>query len=311
MGSDRETWHTPVMVEEVKRFLVTKSCRSILDCTVGTGGHAEEILSVSPKQCILIGLDLDQEALNIARRRLRRFKGKVILKKMNFANLQDAIPVRLQGKVDAVLLDCGISKLQIVTSDRGFSFDRDGDLDMRFDESTGKTAKSILRSISSQELTALIRQFGERARASRIANAIIRLRDEDRMDSTLDLARAVKAVARQRPARSLARVFLAVRSLVTNELENLTLALEALARVLSPGGRGCVISYHSVEDRVVKTSFRKFSGRCVCPPGRLICDCGRMSLLRILTPKPIVPTPEEVRDNPSARSAKMRVVEKM
>lgn len=299
------------MAGEVQRYLVNESTRVIVDCTVGTGGHAERLLDASPGETILIGIDLDDDALAIAAERLARFGRRVVLRKMNFRDLRNAIPPTLRRGVDAVLIDCGISHLQIVRSDRGFSFDRDGSLDMRFDVTSGRTAASALTHMSGRELRDLIARFGERARAGRIAGEIIRLRDRGELNSTRDLAGAVKSIVKGRQAKSLARVFLAIRSYVNDEIESLADALEVLPSILAHRGRACVISYHSAEDSVVKTSFRKYSGRCVCPPGRLVCDCGKAPLFRILTPKPILPTAAEIRTNPSARSARIRAVEKM
>jgi 16S rRNA (cytosine1402-N4)-methyltransferase len=299
------------MAKEVRHYLIGTSTRVIVDCTVGTGGHAETLLKASSGDSILVGLDLDGDALAIAKDRLSQFGERVLLKQMNFRDLIRAIPPRLQGEVDALLIDCGISKLQIVTSGRGFSFDMDGPLDMRFDAARGRPAVSVLRDMSIKEIRDLIGRFGEGARAGRIARAIVRRRDRGELASTGDLAGAIKSVVRDRAAKSLARVFLAVRSYVNGELENLAAALEVVPRVLAAGGRACVISYHSTEDRIVKTSFRKYSGKCVCPPGRIVCDCGRAPLFRILTPKPISPAAREIDRNPSARSAKIRVVEKM
>jgi 16S rRNA (cytosine1402-N4)-methyltransferase len=308
-GHDK--WHVPVMAEEVSRYLITQSTRVIVDCTVGTGGHAETLLKASSRDSVLIGIDLDRDALAVARERLSRFGERVVLKQMNFRDLKSVIPPDLEGRVDALLIDCGISRLQIVTSDRGFSFDKDAPLDMRFDVRAGRTAATALEGMDVGDLKGLIARFGERARAGSIARAIVRLRDNGELESTGDLASAVKSVVSHKAAKSLARVFLAVRSVVNSEIENLREALDVLPEVLARGGRACVISYHSEEDRVVKTSFRKYSGRCVCPPGHPVCDCGRASLFKILTPKPISPSAGEIRDNPSARSAKIRVVEKM
>jgi 16S rRNA (cytosine1402-N4)-methyltransferase len=308
---EHQTCHVPVMLDEVQQYLITPAVRVIVDCTVGTAGHAEKLLETSSTESILIGIDLDDEALAIAGERLSRFGERVVLRKMNFKDLPRAIPAGLVGKVDALLIDCGISMLQIVRSSRGFSFDRDGGLDMRFDRTAAKTAASVLAGVSARELRELFREFGEGAAAGRIARAVVRMRDEHRLNTTGDLARAVKTVVKTRAAKSLARVFLAVRSRVNNELENLAAALEALPEVLATGGRACVIAYHSAEDSVAKTYFRKYSGKCVCPPERLVCDCGKVHLLRVLTPKPVVPTAEETRRNPSARSARIRVVEKM
>ncbi len=314
MIGEEDAWHVPVMVEEVKGHLVTGSTRVIIDMTVGTGGHALELLQASPEECMLIGLDLDGDALEIAAKRLDAFKDRVTLKKANFADvsrvIEESVP-DLAGSVDAILLDCGISKKEIVESKRGFSFDRDGALDMRFDTSSGETAKSYLGKITVEELTELLRQYGERPHARKIAKTIMTRRHQGHMESTRDLADAVKSVVRARPAKSLARVFLAVRAAVNSEMENLATAIDAIPQVLRSGGRVSIISYHSVEDRVVKTLFNKHSGKCVCPPGRLVCNCGKKPCLKVLTRKPLSPTREEIVSNPSARSAKLRVAEKM
>jgi len=309
-----DTMHVPVMVEEVKHYLVRPSTRIMVDMTVGTGGHALELLRAAPDLTVLVGLDLDSDALETAARRLAEYKDRVILRKANFREvedvLEDALPGSL-GNIDALLVDCGISKKEIVESRRGFSFDREGDLDMRFDTSSAKTAKSFLRHMTIEELADLFRHYGEGAHARRIAKVLVARRDQGRLESTLDLAGAVKSVVRAKPAKSMARVFLAVRAAVNNEMENLAMAIEKVPRMLRSGGRVAVISYHSVEDRVVKTLFNKHSGKCVCPPGSLVCSCGKKQDLMVLTPKPLVPAREETASNPSARSAKLRVAEKM
>jgi 16S rRNA (cytosine1402-N4)-methyltransferase len=256
-------------------------------------------------------MDLDEEALELAEKRLSRFRGRVILKRMNFKDLGSELPADFMGKVDALLIDCGISRLQIVKPDRGFSFDRSGELDMRFDRSASDSAASVLARLNAAELGSLLSQFGEKTRSRRIAKAIIEARDSGRLTTTADLSTVVKSVVRAKAAKSLARVFLAIRSRVNRELENLSDALEALPKVLASGGRAAVIAYHGTEDRIVKQHFRKFSGKCVCPPGRLVCECGKQTWFKVLTPKPLTPSAEETRLNPSSRSARIRVVEKM
>jgi 16S rRNA (cytosine1402-N4)-methyltransferase len=308
---EEDAWHVPVMVNEVRDFLISDSTKVIVDCSVGTGGHAAAMLAAAPSDCVLYGFDLDDEALHHAKLRLSEFEGRVSLKKMNFRELTGCLPMHIVGSVDALLVDCGISRLQIVKFNRGFSFDRDADLDMRFDQTASTSAVSLLESVTVQQLKQLLTRFGEKTRASRIARAIVRRREGGRLRTTGDLREAVKTVVKARAAKTLARVFLAIRSSVNNELENLAEALEAFPMVLATGGRACVISYHSGEDRIVKRYFRKASGRCVCPPGQAICNCGSAPLFRILTPKPALPTAEEIRRNPSARSARIRVVEKM
>ncbi|MFH1220059.1 MAG: 16S rRNA (cytosine(1402)-N(4))-methyltransferase RsmH [Candidatus Eisenbacteria bacterium] len=311
MRDDKDTLHVPVMVEEVKHWLLAAQTRVIVDMTVGTGGHALALLKAAPLGCRLIGLDLDSDALAIAEKRLEEFEDRVTLKKSNFADVLDAIPADIAGGVDAILIDCGISKLEIVTSKRGFSFDRDDALDMRFDASGGTTAKTFVASASVEELTELFKEYGEKSHARKIAKTMVARRDHGRMESTLDLADAVKSVVRGRQASSLARVFLALRAAINRETQNLAAAIEAFPQVLSAGGRACVISYHSVEDRVVKTLFRRYSGKCVCPPCSVVCSCGMKQVFKVLTPRPLSPTPEEIENNPSARSAKLRVAEKM
>ena len=310
-GEGQGVWHEPVMAEEITGLLVNRSTRLVLDCTVGAGGHAARLLDAAPQQSVLYGIDLDRDALGLARKRLSRFGERVVLKRMNFSELHRALPQRLVGKVDALLIDCGISKLQIVTPGRGFSFDREGGLDMRFDQTAPVTAASLLSVIDVDELRSLLARFGERARARRIAREIVRRRDLGELRTTLDLAQAVKSIVKSKPAKSMARVFLAIRERVNCELENLTKALDHLPQVMAAGGRACVISYHSDEDRIVKRYFRRLSGKCVCPPGRMVCDCGKAAVFRIVTPKPLSPTAGEIWQNPSARSAKTRVAEKM
>jgi 16S rRNA (cytosine1402-N4)-methyltransferase len=308
---ERALWHVPVMTEEIVGFLIDRGTRVIVDCTVGTGGHAEAMLDAAPADSTLLGFDLDEDALGISRTRLARFGDRVVLKKMNFKDLGAGIPADLEGRVSALLIDCGISRLQIVKSSRGFSFDRDGEIDMRFDRSAPLSAMSLLAGLDAEELAELIARFGEKTRSRRIARAIVRARDGGGLATTRDLAAAVKSVVRGRAAKTLARVFLAIRTRVNREMENLAGALEALAYVLAAGGRAGVIAYHGTEDLVVKRHFRKLSGKCICPPERLVCDCGKETLFKVLTPKPVVPSAEEVGRNPASRSARIRVVEKM
>jgi 16S rRNA (cytosine1402-N4)-methyltransferase len=308
---DSDIWHVPVMAEEVTRFLIRDTTAIVVDCTLGSGGHAKALLEAAPADSVLLGLDLDEDALRLAAKRLSQFGDRVVLRKMNFKDLGTGLPPGFMGKVSALLIDCGISRLQIVKADRGFSFDRDGELDMRFDRSASVSAASVLRGIDVAELGGLLSHFGEKTRSRQIARAIMQARQSGRLDTTADLAAAVKSVVRGKAAKSLARVFLAIRAKVNQELENLSDALEALPQVLASGGRAAVIAYHGTEDRIVKQSFRRFSGRCVCPPGRLVCDCGKQAWFKILTPKPVTPSAEEMRRNPSSRSARIRVVEKM
>jgi 16S rRNA (cytosine1402-N4)-methyltransferase len=264
--SGEDACHLPVLVEEVNRLLIRASTGVILDCTVGTGGHAAAMLDAAPSGCVLVGLDLDREALEVAAGRLARFGDRVILRRTNFVSMESVLAGTSHPKADAVVIDCGISHLQIVKPGRGFSFDREGPLDMRFDASQETSAASILGTTGTGELKDLLARFGQRTGAGRLARSIIEARDRGKLESTIDLAAAVKSVIKQRAAKSLARVFLALRTRVNREIESLAEALDILPRVLRPGGRAGVITYHSTEDRVVKTAFRRLSGKCVCPP---------------------------------------------
>jgi 16S rRNA (cytosine1402-N4)-methyltransferase len=299
------------MVGETRKFLITPRSEVIVDATVGLGGHAEAILEAAPLNCVLVGIDLDDDALSYTAKRLERFGERLVLRKMNYGDLADRLPSEFACRIDGLLVDCGISGLQIVTSDRGFSFDRDGELDMRFDRFGGTSAGALLGTMNLDGLTALLREFGEGRLAKRIARSILEARDGAGLSSTLDLSRAVKAVVKQKPAKSLARVFLAMRATVNSELESLAKLMDSLPDLVRDGGRVCVITYHSLEDRIVKQAFRRLSGRCVCPPGMPACNCGKVSAFKVLTPKPITPQPEEVKANVSARSAKLRVAEKI
>jgi len=310
-GRGERACHVPVMVAETKKFLITPCTQVIVDATVGLGGHAEALLDAAPASCVLVGIDLDDDALSFTENRLERFGERVVLMKMNYGDLSDRIPSRFGGRVDGLLVDCGISGLQIVTSDRGFSFDREGVLDMRFDRLAGETAGELLGAMDLKELTALLREFGEGRLAKRIARSILDARDGAGLITTLDLSRAVKAVVKQRPARSLARVYLALRATVNSELAGLERLMESLPVLMGKGGRVCVITYHSLEDRIVKRAFRRLSGECVCPPGMPVCRCGRVEVFKVLTPRPVTPQPEEVKANVSARSAKLRAAEKI
>ncbi len=306
---EHRNWHVPVMADKITQLLIRPSTHIVVDCTVGTGGHSLAILEAAGKQTILVGIDMDENALAIARERLKPLGRRVILKRGNYGKITELLKDYL-GRVDSLLIDCGISRLQITNSDRGFSFDHEGPLDMRFDNAASMTAEKLLKGISFEELRSLLSHFGE-PRASSIAKAILERRDSGKLSTTLDLAGAVKAVVKRKQAKSLARVFLAIRACVNNELENLKSALESLKNVLGKGGRACVITYHSAEDTIVKQAFRKYSGKCICPPGSITCRCGRIGIFRQLTRKPLVPSADEIRGNPSARSAKIRVVEKM
>ncbi len=299
--------HLPVLVDQVVDALASPDPDWVVDATVGLGGHAGALLEALPR-VRLLGLDVDGEALEAARRRLAPYSARVVLVRGSYRDLAEVVRDAHLGEVGGVLFDLGVSSLQLDTAARGFSFRHDGPLDMRFGGS-GPTAAEILAEVGEEELVRLLRDFGEEPHARRVARAVTRARMREAIRTTGQLYRVVRAAAG--PARGridpATRTFQALRIATNRELEGVPPALEQAARMLRPGGRLAVIAFHSLEDRLVKMTLRRLSGRCVCPPGTFVCQCHPERLLDVLTPKPLTPAPQEVADNPRARSAKLRV----
>ncbi len=299
--------HLPVLVNQVVAALTSPRPGWLVDATVGLGGHARALLEAAPR-AHLLGLDVDGEALELARQRLARFAGRVVLVQGSYRTLAEISREENLGSVHGVLFDLGVSSLQLDTPARGFSFRHDGPLDMRFGHE-GPTAAEILAEVGEEELVRFLRDLGEEPRARRVARAIAHARMRQPIRTTGELYRVVRAAlgpghGHIDPAT---RTFQALRIATNRELEGLPSALEQAAQLLRPGGHLAAIAFHSLEDRLVKRTLRRLSGRCVCPPGTLVCQCHPERLLEILTPKPVVPGPEELAENPRARSAKLRV----
>lgn len=300
--------HIPVLLEKVVEGLAVKPGGLYIDATVGEGGHAEAILEASFPDGCLLGIDVDDEALKKAAERLARFKGRVALVKANYRDL--ASIARREGffQVDGILFDLGFAFFQVEDPRRGFSFYLNGPLDMRYDRSGKTSAYHIVNRIPEEELADIIWKYGEEPKARRIAKAIAQARP---IRSTLELARIVEQVVgsggKIHPAT---RVFQAIRIAVNQELDNLKEALPQAVELLKPGGRLAVISFHSLEDRIVKEFFRQESRDCICPPEMPVCVCGHKATLKVITQKPITPSPEEVEANPRSRSAKLRIAER-
>ena len=307
------TYHLPVLLKEVVEQLRPQRGGLYVDCTVGGGGHAEEILRASAPDGRLIGLDCDDEALAASRERLAAHEGRVQLTHANFAELQETLMSLGVTAVDGLVFDVGVSSRQFDEPSRGFSFQREGLLDMRMDRSTGQSAQDVIRDASVDELVRIFRVYGEERRARAIALRINRERVRQPITTTTQLAGVVEQVLG--PKRSgihpATRVFQALRIQVNRELENLERGLVAAVNVLKSGGRVAVISFHSLEDRIVKQFFVRMSTGCVCPPQLVGCSCGRKEIMRLVTRKPVTPTSEEAQQNPRARSAKLRVAEKI
>ncbi len=303
--------HEPVLLEEVLRFLRPHAGGVYIDATVGGGGHAEAILEKSAPDGRLLGLDADPDALRRSQRRLHRFGRRVVLVHANFDRLQSVAERYGFVPADGVLMDLGVSSDQLADAARGFSFLRPGPLDMRMDPSLPHTAADLVNTLDEEDLARLIRAYGEEPYARRIARAIVRARP---IYTTTELADLIARVVPRRPGQRLhpaTRTFQALRIAVNDELGALERALPQALAVLRPGGRLAVITFHSLEDRIVKHFFRREARDCICPPRQPVCTCGHKAQVRILTPKPVVPSPEEVERNPRSRSAKLRVGEKL
>lgn len=303
--------HQPVLYQEIIHALQPHGEGRYVDGTVGAGGHAWGLLEASHPHGRLLGLDVDPYALQIARQRLAPFGDRVTLIHASYITLPERLEEQGWEAVDGVLLDLGVSSLQLDAPARGFSFRQDGPLDMRFDPARpgSLTAADLVNTLPEQELAGLIHRYGEERRAHRIARAIIQARP---LHTTGQLARLIASVVRSRDATHPAtRTFQALRIAVNGELEALQTVLPRAVACLALGGRLAVIAFHSLEDRIVKEFLRTESRDCLCPPQQPVCTCGHKASVRLITRKPIRPSHEEVARNPRARSARLRVAEKL
>lgn len=310
-----EIYHRPVLLAEVVRYLSLREGLIIVDATLGGGGHAEAILDGIKPTGILIGIDKDIAAINAARNTLARFSQQVFFVNDDFGNLLQILKGLERPKIDGILFDLGVSSHQLDNAARGFSYQVDVPLDMRMDTSQVVTAADIISSYSKRDLTRIFSRYGEEKWSSRIAGFIVSERERRPIATTFELVEIIKeaipASARRTGGHPARRVFQALRIETNAELSVLRGAIMDASELLSGGGRMLVISYHSLEDRIVKNSFRELSRGCTCPPKAPICTCGREPMFEVLTRKPIEASKEEVDGNPRARSAKLRVIEKL
>jgi len=307
------THHTPVMPREVMELLAPERGGLFVDATVGLGGHAELILSASD-QVRLIGLDRDAESLEMARARLARFGDRVTLMHDDYRNLPGILE-RLgvaRGSLTGLVADLGISSWQLATPGRGFSFQRDEPLDMRMDRSRGRSATEIVAQAPEEELARIFYQYGEERRSRRIARVIVERRRREPVLTTGDLAALVERAMPRRGARihPATRVFQALRIAVNEELEGIEQFVLDSVEALQPRGRLVLLTFHSLEDRLVKLSLRMLTHRCICPRSLPRCACSTPDLVEPLTRKPLRPSAEEVGANPRSRSAKLRAAER-
>ena len=308
-------YHLPVMPEEVIRFLAPTSGGIYVDGTVGGAGHAALILEASSPDGMLIGFDRDKEALTAAEERLLPFGDRARLEHGNFAGIAEALAELGIERIDGILLDLGVSSPQLDRAERGFSFQKDAPLDMRMDRSSGATVAELLNTLPERELARIIRDYGEERWAKRITAFIVRAREESPVETTMQLVEIVKAAVprgaweeRLHPAT---RTFQALRIAVNDELASLEKGLDLGVRMLSQGGRVVVIAFHSLEDRIVKNSFRRLAHGCTCPRDFPYCVCGNKPMLRVLTGKPVMAGETEIEVNPRSRSARLRSAERL
>jgi len=309
--------HQPVLAEEVIEMLSPASGSLQIDATVGGGGHTERILEATTPDGRLLGLDADGAAIARVDARLRpRYGDRLVLRQANFRELKDVAPDAGFGAVDGMLFDLGLSSFQLVDTDRGFGIRAGGPLDMRFDTSRGVPAAELLATLDADELTALFRRFGEEPNARRIARAIVDARATSPVATSEELASLVERVSPGNPRvrrriHPATRVFQALRIAVNEELDALQDGLAAAVDLLRPGGRLVVLSYHSLEDRIVKRFLDAERKGCICPPELPVCVCGRSPRLRLVTKPSLTPTDAEIAENPRARSARLRAAERM
>ena len=303
--------HEPVLLAEVLQWMNVREGGIYCDGTLGGGGHSEAILKASGGTAKLYGIDRDENAIRAASDRLQQFPGFTAIRG-NFHDAKALLESAGAGLLDGALLDLGVSSPQLDVAERGFSYHEDAPLDMRMDQSQEMTAAELLNTADERELTAIISDYGEEKWAARIARMICEHRA---FETTFDLVHAVdaaipKAVRRKDDGHPARRTFQAVRIAVNDELRPLEQALKDLVHCLKPGGRLCVITFHSLEDRIVKRCFKTLENPCICPPKAPICTCGRKPVVKVLAGGAVAPTAEETERNPRARSAKLRVAEK-
>lgn len=306
--------HQPVMLQETIEHLNIKPDGIYVDGTVGGGGHSFHIADRLSDRGRLIGIDQDDAAIRAAGERLAPFGGRVVLVRSNYRDMAQALQELGICHVNGILLDLGVSSYQLDTLERGFSYQYDAALDMRMDRRQSLTAEEIVNTWPLQELSRVIREYGEEKFARNIARHIVLAREKEPVRTTGQLNEIIKAAI---PARARAvgghpskRTFQAIRIACNRELEVLQDSLDEIISLLEPGGRLCVITFHSLEDRIVKSAFRRNENPCTCPPEFPVCVCGNKSKGKVITRKPILPAGEETEENKRAKSAKLRVFEK-
>ena len=304
--------HVPIMVSEVLSLLEPTRGGIFVDGTLGGGGHAEAVLSAMPETGRLFGIDRDDDALKAAGARLACFGERFTAIKGNFFDMRSLLAQRGVTAVDGILLDLGVSSYQLDAGERGFSYRTEAPLDMRMDQSAPLSAKQVVNEWSEQELTRIFFAYGEEKFSARIAKSIVTARKDAPIETTTQLAALIKnaipAKFRNEPQHPARRCFQAIRIAVNGELDGLSDALKAAHDLLRPNGRLVVLTFHSLEDRIVKNTFRTFENPCTCPKSAPVCICGKKPTAKVLTRHPLVASEQEQNENPRSTPAKLRAI---
>lgn len=307
--------HRPIMLNEIIENLKIRPDGIYVDATIGGAGHSLEIVKRLSKRGLLVGIDQDEAAVCTATERLHNFRDRVKIVRSNYSNFIEILNDININEVDGILLDLGVSSHQLDTADRGFSYMNDAPLDMRMDRRNTKTAKDIVNLYDFDNLKRIISQYGEDRFASSIAREILKEREKKEIETTLELVETIKRAIplkyRCEGGHPAKRTFQAIRIELNRELEVLKDTIDKMIEKLSKEGRIAIITFHSLEDRIVKNTFKKMENPCICPPNLPICACGKKSFGKMITKKPILPSKEELETNPRARSAKLRVFARM
>lgn len=307
--------HVPIMVSEVLALLEPARGGIFVDGTLGGGGHAEAVLSAMPETGRLFGIDRDDEALRAAGARLSRFGDRFTAIKGNFFDMKSLLKDYGVEKVDGILLDLGVSSHQLDAAERGFSYKAEAPLDMRMDRSAPLTARTVVNTWSESELKRIFYEYGEEKFSAKIAARIVERRKEQPIETTTELAELIKgaipAKFRNEPQHPARRCFQAIRIAVNGELDGLNDAIVSAHDLLNPGGRLAILTFHSLEDRIVKNAFRTFENPCTCPKSAPVCICGKKPTAKVLTRHPLVASEQEQKDNSRATSAKLRAIVRM
>lgn len=303
-------YHVPVLLAECLEALNLQDGKIYVDATFGGGGHSQKILE-SGKDLKLFGVDQDPDSIEQSKVLTEKYPDNFVMIKENFANIRTGLALERIKKVDGILFDLGVSSHQINDPSRGFSFRGDGELNMRMDQTSELTAADVVNTYSFEQLARIFREYGEEKEAARIANNIILERSKKEIKTTLQLSTIIEnCIISKKSIKAKARIFQALRIYINKEMEALKSALNDSIKILNPGGKIVVISYHSLEDRIVKNIFKYEEKSCICPPEFPLCVCDKVSTLKIITRKPVVPTLNEIGNNPRARSAKLRIAQK-